>query len=204
MPRTARRPGPPRNAAARCGEAPRSGACTVDSCQWMAAASAAWLARPSRPSSASRGSSSGSSTGHGAWGPPEPGGVPPGPGDSGARRARQHRQLLGGQRLADAMPRARGEVVQDRVRGDLHHPAAAGQPAQEQGVALLRRARLERADDLGPAGGQAHPPGIRPAGQGFADRIGAARAWSAAGRTSRPSPAGLRSPRRGRAVPPSR
>ena len=60
------------------------------------------------------------------------------------------------------------------MRGDLHHAAAAGQPAQEQGVALLRVMRLHHADDLGPAGGEANPLGVRAAGQGLGDGIGAA------------------------------
>ena len=138
---------------------------TVDSCQWMAAASAALLARPSRASSASSGSSC-----RGQQEPAARARVWAGRGQPG-----ELRQLGGGQRPADALPGPGAEVVQDRVRGDLHHPAAAGQAAQEQGVALLRAAGLQRADDLGPAGGEVDPPGVRTAGQGLGDRVGAAR-----------------------------
>ncbi len=105
--------------------------------------------------------------------------VPPGHalagGSGGVVPPGQHRQLRTGQGPGDALPGPRGELVQDRVRGDLYHPAAAGQPAQEQGVALLRRARLHHAADLGAARGQANPAGVRPAGQGIGERIGAAR-----------------------------
>ena len=83
-------------------------------------------------------------------------------------------QLGRGQRPGRFAPWARGEVMQDRVRADLNDAAAAGQPAQEQGVALFLGAGLDRADDLGPARGEMDPPGVGPARQGFGDRVGTA------------------------------
>ena len=151
---------------------------TVDSCQWVAAARAALAGpavagqlgqqrvvlgpgvrgacpvaggagRPRRsaaPGLAARGVS---------------GGCLRGPARPAARR----------QGAGVARPGARGENVQDRVRGDCSDLAAAGQAAQEQGVALLRAcAPASDADDLGAARGQPNPAGIRPAGQGVGDR----------------------------------
>ena len=94
-------------------------------------------------------------------------------------------QLGGGQGAGDFLPRPGGKVVQDRVRGDLHDAAAAGQAAQEQGVALLGGPRFERARDFGTPGGKAYPAGVRAAGQGLRERVGTAR-----GRLQPEEPAG--------------
>ena len=64
--------------------------------------------------------------------------------------------------------------MQDRLGRDGRDMTAAGQPAQEQRVALLRGAGLERADDLRPARVQPHPAGIRALGQAVGDALGAA------------------------------
>src|SRR2546428_656893 len=83
------------------------------------------------------------------------------------RVARELFELGRGQRAGGFAPRARGEVMQDRVRGDLNDAATARQPAQEQGVALFLGAGLDRADDLGPPRGEMNPSRVGPARQGF-------------------------------------
>ena len=125
----------PRSAAGRPGGARRSGAA-----RWTHASGSRRQARrgsparrgPARPAAARpRG------VGRGARATPMVGGVRgvrSAPGQRG-----QHSSCSADRARADAVPRPGGEVVQDRVRGDLHDPAAAGQAAQEQGVTLLRR-----------------------------------------------------------------
>jgi hypothetical protein len=65
--------------------------------------------------------------------------------------------------------------MQDGLRRDGRDVTAAGKAAQEKRVALLRGARLQRADDLGAARVQPDPPGIRALGKGVGDALGAAR-----------------------------
>ena len=87
----------------------------------------------------------------------------------------QRGELVGRQGPGVGDVRDRGEHVQDGLRGDAGDVTAARQPGQEERVALLGGARLQRADDLGAARVQPHPARIRPLGEGVGDTLGAAR-----------------------------
>lgn len=77
--------------------------------------------------------------------------------------------------LADQALRAAEELVQQAVRGDADDARGARQFLQQQRIAVVAARRAADRGDLGAAGHQTHPGGVRAAGQRLGDGDGGVR-----------------------------